>query len=130
VAMVDHGSPVLELGTVRNMLAIEVGELLGKTYEVTPCSMERREGAEFDFNEPLLEGLLEWKGWDSGDVIVAMQFLQPGRHAGPAGDVAKICRAAEARAPGLRTHITALVGESPLLVEILADRLRDGGPIL
>lgn len=123
VALVDHGSPERELTAVRDALATEVEVMLGDGFKIAPCSMERREGAGFDFNEPLLERLLSKPPWNSGDVIVAMQFLQPGRHAGPDGDVATICRAAEANSPGLRTHMTALVGESPMLIEILADRL-------
>ena len=126
MALVDHGSPVRELTAVRNALAMEVEAVLGRGFSLAPCSMERREGAEFDFNEPLLERLLAMPPWNTGDVIVAMQFLQPGRHAGPEGDIAAICREAEARSPRLRTHMTALVGESPLLIDILADRLRDG----
>jgi sirohydrochlorin ferrochelatase len=123
VALVDHGSPSRELTAVRDALAGEVGRMLGDGFKVAPCSMERREGAEYDFNEPLLATLLASPPWNSGDVIVAMQFLQPGRHAGPDGDVASICRAAGEASQGLRTHMTALVGESPLLIEILADRL-------
>lgn len=126
VALVDHGSPVRELTAVRDALAREVGGLLGDGFKVAACSMERRDGAEYDFNEPLLERLLATPPWNTGEVIVAMQFLQPGRHAGPGGDVATICGTAEAASPGLRTHMTALVGESPMLVEILADRLREG----
>jgi sirohydrochlorin ferrochelatase len=123
VALVDHGSPTRELTAVRDALACEIAALLGDSFKVASCSMERREGPAYDFNEPLLERLLAMPPWNSGDVIVAMQFLQPGRHAGPNGDVATICRAAEAASPGLRTHMTALVGESPLLIDILADRL-------
>ncbi|HEY5550937.1 MAG TPA: CbiX/SirB N-terminal domain-containing protein [Opitutaceae bacterium] len=123
VAIVDHGSPARELTAVRDALASEVARMLGEGFKVAPSSMERREGAEYDFNEPLLATLLATPPWNSGDVIVAMQFLQPGRHAGPGGDVATICRDAEEKSPGLRTHMTALVGESPLLIEILADRL-------
>jgi hypothetical protein len=67
--------------------------------------------------------LLRQPGWNSGDVTVAMQFLLPGRHAGPTGDVAAICREAEAASGGtLRTTMTPLVGEHPLLIDILADR--------
>jgi hypothetical protein len=87
--------------------------------------MERREGAAYDFCEPLLERLLRSPGWNGGEVVVAMQFLLPGRHAGPDGDVAEICRAAEAVSGGaLRTTMTGLVAEHPLLVDILADRWR------
>lgn len=129
VALVDHGSPSRELTAVRDALAAEIAVMLGDSFTVAPCSMERRDGAEYDFNEPLLERLLATPPWNSGDVIVALQFLQPGRHAGPDGDIAKICRAAEANSPGLRTHMTALVGESPLLIEILADRLAAVGRV-
>jgi hypothetical protein len=123
VALVDHGSPARPVVTVRNQLAEQLGRLLGSDYVVAASSMERREGAEYDFVEPLLANLLRQPGWSEGDVIVAMQFLLPGRHAGPQGDVAGICRAAEAASGGkLRTTMTPLVAEHPLLVEILADR--------
>lgn len=128
VALVDHGSPAKAVNDVRNELACQLAGLLGPDYTVAPSSMERREGAAYDFCEPLLAGLLRQPGWNAGDVIVAMQFLLPGRHAGPTGDVAEICRAAEAASNGaLRTTMTALVGEHPLLVDILADRWSRAG---
>lgn len=123
VALVDHGSPAKAVTEVRNALACQLADLLGPGYTVSPASMERREGAAYDFCEPLLEKLLRSPGWNAGEVIVAMQFLLPGRHAGPDGDVAAICRDAEAASGGaLRTTMTALVAEHPLLVDILADR--------
>ncbi len=125
VALVDHGSPARPVVAVRNQLAGQLGKLLGSDYVVAASSMERRDGAEYDFGEPLLANLLREPGWSQGDVIVAMQFLLPGKHAGPRGDVAGICRAAEAASGGrLRTMMTALVAEHPLLIEILADRWR------
>lgn len=125
VALVDHGSPAKPVTEVRNELACQLAGLLGPDYIVAPCSMERREGAAYDFCEPLLAGLLRQPGWHAGEVIVAMQFLLPGRHAGPQGDVATIGREAESASGGaLRTTMTALVGEHPLLVDILADRWR------
>ncbi|HEX2860868.1 MAG TPA: cobalamin biosynthesis protein CbiX [Lacunisphaera sp.] len=125
VALVDHGSPAREVTAVRNELAAQVGSLLGDDHTVAPCSMERREGAAYDFCEPLLAGLLRQPGWNSGEVTIALQFLLPGRHAGPGGDVARICREAESASGGsLHTTMTALVGEHPLLVDILADRWR------
>jgi hypothetical protein len=85
--------------------------------------MERREGVAYDFCEPLLARLLRSAEWNAGEVIIAMQFLLPGRHAGPEGDVAQICREAEAVSGGaLRTTLSPLVGEHPLLVDILAER--------
>jgi hypothetical protein len=86
--------------------------------------MERRPEPAYDFNEPLLASLLATSPWSESQVIVAMQFLLPGRHAGPAGDVAEICRQAEAAHPRLRTRMTGLLGSHPLLLEILADRWR------
>ncbi len=124
VALVDHGSPARVVVEVRNQLAAQLGRALGDGFTVAAGSMERREGAEYDFCEPLLERLLTRPGWNDGEVIIAMQFLLPGRHAGPEGDVAKICRAAEEANPALRTRMTPLVGAHPLLVDILADRRR------
>lgn len=125
VALVDHGSPVPAVTAVRNELALQVAALLGSSVAgVAPCSMERRPEASYDFTAPLLADLLATPPWNSGRVLVAMQFLLPGRHAGPGGDVAKTCRRAEAAHPHLQTSMTGLVGEHPLLLEILADRWR------
>lgn len=128
VALVDHGSPARAVTDVRNELACQLAGQLGTAWTVAPCSMERREGAAYDFCEPLLERLLRSPGWNAGEVTVAMQFLLPGRHAGPEGDVAQICHAAEVASGGaLRTTMTGLVAEHPLLVEILADRWSRAG---
>jgi sirohydrochlorin ferrochelatase len=124
VVVVDHGSPAPAVAVVRNDLARQVAALLGsRAAAVSPASMERRAGPEYDFCNPLLADLLATPPWNAGPVIVAMQFLLPGRHGGPGGDVAEICRAAEAASPGLRTRMTRLVAEHPLLVDILTDRL-------
>ena len=128
VALVDHGSPVEEVTAVRNRLAVRLAEVLGaEVVSVAPCSMERREGEQYAFNEPLLERLLYRPLWRDGNVVVSMLFLQPGRHAGPGGDVAGICARAEADAPTLRTVRTALLGEDPTLIDLLAERLRQVG---
>jgi sirohydrochlorin ferrochelatase len=125
VALVDHGSPVAEVTAVRNELARQLAALFGSLVTaVAPCSMERRPEPAYDFCAPLLADLLATPPWSAGRVIVAMQFLLPGRHAGPEGDVATICRLAEAARPGLQTQMTGLVAEHPLLLEILADRWR------
>jgi sirohydrochlorin ferrochelatase len=125
VVLADHGSPVAAVTAVRNELAQQVTGLLGaRVAAVAPASMERRAGPDYDFCRPLLADLLTTPPWHAGRVIVAMQFLLPGRHAGPAGDVAEICRAAEAAHPALKTRMTKLVAEHPLLLDILADRWR------
>jgi len=130
VALVDHGSPVAAVTAVRNELAQQLAAKLGsRVIAVAPCSMERRPEPAYDFNEPLLAGLLDTAPWNEVRVIVALQFLSPGRHAGRDGDVAKICRAAEAKHPKLKTSLTKLIGEHPLLIEILADRWREAKPL-
>lgn len=121
IAVVDHGSPNAAVTHVRNAVAAELRVLLGKgVADVQPCSMERREGAEYDFNEPLLAKLLEKPDWSNGPTLVAMLFLFPGRHAGPEGDVAQICRAAVPTSSAVR--MTKLLGQHPRLLEILEDR--------
>lgn len=124
VALVDHGSPVRAVTQVRDALAEQLRAELGPAAEVAGCCMERRPEAEFDFNGPLLADLLARDGWQAARVVVAMQFLLPGRHAGADGDVAAICRASAARFPGSSTRLTPLVAEHPRLVDILADRWR------
>jgi sirohydrochlorin ferrochelatase len=124
VALVDHGSPLQTVTAVRDRLALALGGTLGDAVAaVAPCSMERREGEAYAFNEPLLERLLDRPGWDCGEVVVAMLFLSPGRHAGPGGDIDVICKAAAARHPGLRTHMTGLVGDHAGIVPLLQRRL-------
>lgn len=126
VALVDHGSPIPEVTAIRNLLAGQLGALLGDDVaRVAPASMERRDGDDYRFNEPLLENLLDRPGFNSGRVILSMLFLSPGRHAGEGGDVHDICTAARQRNPGLSTSMTSLVGEDPRIVPILADRLDD-----
>lgn len=125
VALVDHGSPIPEVTAVRNRLAGQLSVLLADEVScVAAASMERREGDEYRFNEPLLEHLLDTPEFQSGSVILAMLFLSPGRHAGEGGDIAEICAAAEQRHPGLTVTTTALVGEHSGIVEILHARLR------
>jgi len=124
VALVDHGSPVPAVTAVRDALAVKLAGTLGEgVTAVAPCSMERRPGSEYDFNEPLLAGLLARERWNEGAVVVAQLFLTPGRHAGPEGDVAQICARAQAAAPGLRIARTEVLGTHPRLIDVLADRL-------
>jgi sirohydrochlorin ferrochelatase len=124
VALVDHGSPREAVTRVRDQLAKTLREALGDAVSVVAASsMERRPGPEFAFNDPLLEDLLVSPGWSESEVIVAMQFLSPGRHAGPDGDVAEICARASSGCPRLKTHMTALVGDHPEILPLLKERL-------
>ncbi|MDB6167526.1 MAG: CbiX [Verrucomicrobia bacterium] len=123
VAVVDHGSPAAAVTRVRNRISAQVRRQLGSRVEsVAACSMERRPGEAYDFNEPLLETLLARRGWNTGPVVVAQLFLLPGRHAGPRGDIAAICGRARKKNPGLSIARTRPMGEHPGLVDILADR--------
>lgn len=125
VILVDHGSPTPAVGAVRNHLATQLATLLSREIRgLLAASMERRPGPDYAFNEPLLAQAFDQPGFSEGDVVVAMQFLLPGRHAGPDGDVARICAEARKRHPVLRTTMTELVGAHSELVGILADRAR------
>lgn len=126
VLLVDHGSPVPAVTAVRHWLAAALAERLAPACAVSEAVMERREGAEYDFNGRLLAEVLPTIGGEGGDaahaVVLAMQFISPGRHAGAGGDIAEIVAAAEAAHPGLAVRITRLIGEHPGFVDILADR--------
>jgi sirohydrochlorin ferrochelatase len=127
VILVDHGSPLPEVTAVRDAMATQLAEELADEVEaVAPASMERRDGDEYAFNEPLLESLLEKSPWNSGPVVIAMLFLSPGRHAGPGGDIATICKEARQRHPALQTCMTGLVGDHPGIVPVLKRRLDSG----
>ena len=91
---------------------------------VDQAVMERRE-AEYDFNGDLLGDVLECIAGEGTlvSVIVAMLFSSrsPRR---PGGDIIEICDQAMADYPGLQVTVSPLVGEHPLLIEILQDRLQ------
>jgi sirohydrochlorin ferrochelatase len=123
VALVDHGSPQRGVTAVRDFLGGQIRQQLGG--EVVVASMERRPEPEFAFTEPLLAGLLRRKGFGQGQVVAALQFLSPGRHAGPGGQIAEICAEAMRDQPGLRVVPTGLVGEDERLADVLAERYRE-----
>ncbi len=127
VAVVDHGSPERGVNAVRNLVAAQTRALLGKAARtVAACSMERRPGAEYDFNEPRLEKLLTQPEFSAGEVVVARLFLLPGRHAGPDGDIEQIARAAAAKHPQLKLAFTEPLGTHPGLIPLLQERLAQG----
>ena len=127
IAMVDHGTPARDVNRAQERVGAQLRELLKEEVaEVRACSMERRPQSEYDFNEPLLENLLRDKATcPVQEVVVAQFFLSPGRHAGPDGDVANICREAEQARPGLRTFLTDPLGDHPVVLEILEERFRE-----
>ena len=127
VALVDHGAPRKTVTDVRNHLAKQMRSLLPKDIfpHVEPCSMERREGDEYAFNEPLLESVMGKEGY-RGDVIVSMLFASPGRHAGPDGDVWEICHESAEQHEGMRWKMTDLCAQHDGLIDILAERFQQG----
>ena len=124
VALVDHGTPIIGVNRVRNAVGRQLASELDASV-VLPCSMERREGEAYAFNDPLLEKLGEVDDFAGGRLILAMFFLLPGRHAGEGGDVAEICDGLIAEGAFEEIQTTPLLGEHPMLLEILEDRLRD-----
>lgn len=118
VFLCDHGSPIPKVTLCRDTLAAVLRKELGlKEDELIACSMERREGPAYAFNEPLLADALRQA---RGDAVILMLFLLPGRHAGPDGDVATI---AKANIPaGVRWKLSPLLGTHPALPALLERR--------
>jgi sirohydrochlorin ferrochelatase len=118
VYLCDHGSPIREVTRCRDFFAVSLRNQLGlKDDELFACSMERRDGPEYDFNEPLLEGALQQA---KGDAVILMLFLLPGRHAGSDGDVATIAK--EHAPDGLGWKLSPLLGTHPALPALLVQR--------
>lgn len=113
VVVVDHGGPSAASAALRDELAAQIRAALGA--EIGTLSAASMEGA----HPPLLAEQLRAAPLAERDVIVAPLFLSPGRHAGPAGDIARICAASPARC-----HVTGLVGTHPKVIEALGDALR------
>jgi sirohydrochlorin ferrochelatase len=113
VVVVDHGGPSAAAAGLREELATEVRVALEA--EVRSIATASMEGA----HPPLLHDLLRQESLSRENVVVAPLFLSPGRHAGPDGDLARICRQSHSRC-----HLADLVGTHPLAVEALADALR------
>lgn len=125
VVLVDHGSPISGVTAVRGWLANALAEHLEGKHDVREAVMERRPGAAYDFNGKLLEEALTAKetGRLPANVVLAMQFISPGRHAGEGGDIDAIAREAMERTPGLRVVTSRLIGDHPLFLDILQDRI-------
>jgi sirohydrochlorin ferrochelatase len=119
VIVVDHGGPSAASAALREELTAEIRqELRADASLVASASLE-------GVHPPLLTDLLRADPFASEDVIVAPLFLAPGRHAGPDGDLARICQATHPR-----SHLTDLVGTHPLAVDALAEALRRTLPAL
>ncbi|EGZ21598.1 hypothetical protein PHYSODRAFT_360117 [Phytophthora sojae] len=127
VLVVDHGTPNRDVHESREFVAEELRGLLKAHQHVklvdTAC-MERREGAEYDFNDPLLAVALDHYSVEKGIVVVAKMFLSNGRHAGEKGDIEEIVDDVSARHPGVDVRVTDALGTHELLSEIMHDRYR------
>lgn len=114
IVVVDHGGPSAASAAIRDQVAARLRTLLAG--EIGPLVAASMEGQ----HPPLLADQLRQPPFAGNDVIVSPLFLSPGRHAGPAGDIATICRASSAQC-----HVTGLIGTHPLAVDALATALRD-----
>ena len=125
VAMVDHGTPVYEVNRVREQVGASLCKILNYSDSgFSTCSMERRDGDLYSFNEPLLEGLLmKWGKEGVREVVVALFFLLSGRHAGKGGDLAKICENASALFPQMKIYQTNPMAEHEIVFSILKEKL-------
>jgi sirohydrochlorin ferrochelatase len=113
VVIADHGGPSPASAQLRDTVAEQVRVLLADTVsQVAAASMDGR-------HPPLLAEQLRAPGFSGCDVVVASLFLSPGRHAGPGGDIDRIC----AQSPA-RCHRTELVGTHPLVLETLISALQ------
>ncbi len=124
VVVVDHGSPAQRVTEARDLVGRQLEQALeGRVSRVVACSMERREGAKYDFNDPLLEVALE-QLWDEGveSVLLCPMFFSPGRHAGPGGDIERIVAGSKWGRAGKALAFCGLVGESSGLIDLLALR--------
>ena len=112
IIVVDHGGPSPASARLRDDLTTRIrSELGGEIGRIAAASMEGH-------HPPLLADLLHTPGFIDTAVVVAPLFLSPGRHAGPEGDIATICRASRSRC-----HLTGLLGTHPDAVDSLATAL-------
>jgi sirohydrochlorin ferrochelatase len=126
VILVDHGSPIPEVTAVREKLAEDLRSRLWSDIPLSEAVMERREGREYDFNGALLEEALKElaESRSKQNIILAMLFLSPGRHAGAGGDIEEIYSEVQQGFPGLKVFTTPLVGDHPSIINILWSRLK------
>ncbi len=124
LALVDHGTPVFDVHRVREEVGDELKKRMAERISgFSTCSMERRDGEEYDFNEPLLENLLDEKKEEFEEMLVAQLFLSPGRHARKGGDLDLICNSFADLSPSRRLVRTDLLGTHPLVIETLVERI-------
>jgi sirohydrochlorin ferrochelatase len=129
VVLVDHGSPSRQVTRVRRALAarLRLALLPHAVREVVDCSMERRPGEEYAFNDPLLENVFDGLLEMDDNFALLPAFLFPGNHAGEDGDLAQILRGpVKTKHPNLTITMAELIGaehNDDLLLELIASRI-------
>lgn len=120
----DHGSPLPAVAEVRNRIGQKLRDQIQPNWgRVSVASMERREGDDYAFNEPLLESALQACADRGGrEIVISLQFLLPGRHAGAGGDIAAIFEAFLSEYPGVQVQMTIPIGESDQILQLLERR--------
>lgn len=122
IVLVDHGSPSPKVTAVRQHIAAALQQQIDDIV-IEQAVMER--GTEYDFNGPLLESWLTEKAIKGEkNAIIALMFFLPGKHAGEAGDIEKICERIKKQYPEFNIHIAPLIAEHAELIEILFSRLK------
>ncbi len=114
VVVVDHGGPSPASAALRDRIAATLRPLLAD--EIGLLVAASMAGA----HPPLLADRLRAPGFAGQKVVVALLFLSPGRHAGPGGDIAAICRASPAHC-----RLTELIGTHSLALDALTTSLND-----
>lgn len=113
VVVVDHGGPSRASADLRNQLTAEIRrQLQGEVSGVVAASMEGR-------HPPLLADILRDEDYANRDVFIAPLFLSPGRHAGPGGDIERICQLSSAKC-----HVADLIGTHSLALDALTAALQ------
>ncbi|KAJ0410548.1 hypothetical protein ATCC90586_006572 [Pythium insidiosum] len=128
VLVLEHGTPNREVHDATALVTSQLREILRSTpgvQRIEHACMERRDGEEYDFNDPLLEKAIDHYGIKSGTVIVSLLFFSQGRHAGERGDIDVIVDDLKTRYPHLEFQITEPLGAHAGLSEILQDRYRE-----
>lgn len=125
VVLVDHGSPLPEVTAVRCQIAGELQRLLGGQVQLHQSVMQSPSVTQSERQDELLTQTLQ-RLIDEGvqEMVVSLMFFLPGRHAGVAGDIERICFDRVASNPGVKILTAPLLGEHPGLVDILASRIR------
>ena len=121
LALVDHGTPVFDVHRVREEVGKEIKERM-KDYVsgFSTCSMERRDGEEYDFNEPCS------KPFDPKESARKCSSLNSSFLPGVVGKgIWSDMQMFAGSSPSRRLVRTDLLGTHSSVVEILADRIRD-----